>query len=221
VFQTWTYLTIVGVLLAVQAFTGLVVLRLWQMLSRTRHDATHDPTTGLPNRRAVTKHLYAALRAGTTIGLVLLDVDRFKQVNDTHGHERGNDVLKQIGERLRLLNPPAALAARLSGDEFVLIVHGDHDQTASIAWAANAAITRYPVALGDERIAVTASVGYATAGLGWTTRQLMHTADIAMYQAKRYGPGEVYGAPAGTAETTLGRPPRPRDLRPPPAAAHE
>jgi diguanylate cyclase (GGDEF)-like protein len=220
VFQTWLLPTIVGALLA-QTFTGLVALRLWQMLSRARHDATHDPTTGLPNRRAVTKHLHAALRAGTTVGLVLLDVDRFKQVNDTYGHERGNDVLTQIGERLRSLNPPAGLAARLSGDEFALIVHGDHDQTASIAWAANAAITRYPVTVSDERIPVTASVGHATATLGWTTRQLMHAADLAMYHAKRYGPCHVYGATPGTAETSPGRPPRPRDLRTPPAAARE
>jgi diguanylate cyclase (GGDEF)-like protein len=216
--QTAIYLTIIGVLMVAQLVTGVLLLRSSQMLQRERYDATHDPVTGLPNRRAVTRHLRTALRRGTPTGLVFLDLDRFKQVNDTYGHERGNDLLKHIGDRLQRLDPPAAMVSRLSGDEFVLIVHGDRDHTGSMAWAAHTAIVRRPVPLCGDHVPVTASVGHVNAGLGHTTSQLLHAADVAMYQAKRHGGSDVYGA-AGTAATSVAGPPRIRDLRDPPPAA--
>nr|WP_258544575.1 GGDEF domain-containing protein [Micromonospora provocatoris] len=145
-------------------------------------------------------------------GLVLLDLDGFKAVNDTFGHEAGNDVLTEVGRRLAALRGPVRLAARLSGDEFALLVDGGPDDVAAAARAAWRAVGRYPVDLGEQALVVHASVGYATAGLGVGPRTLLHQADTAMYQAKQSGAG-VHGATATSSRT--GPPPgsRLRDLR--------
>ena len=212
-FQTWQALTTI-LTLALLGATAVICTQ-QQMLTRLRHEVHHDPVTGLANRRAVTTHLRAALRGGRPTGLVLLDLDRFKTINDTYGHEAGNDLLTEIGHRLATLQ--VAVAARLSGDEFALIVHGDRDHTAAVAHAAARAVTDRPIHLGQHHVTVSASVGHATATLGITTRQLLHTADVAMYRAKNTGCGRVYGMPAAP-EPAIGRGPRYRDLRAHPTA---
>jgi diguanylate cyclase (GGDEF)-like protein len=197
-------LTALGGVLA--GFTCAVALLWWQhqQLHTARHRAEraeqhaaraddlahHDDTTGLPNRRAVDTCLAQALHAGAPVGVVLLDLDHFKTVNDTYGHELGNDLLTGVGERLAALPPPVLLAARLSGDEFALIVDGGTDQAAACARAAWQAISAHPLALDAElSIAVRVSVGYATAATGMTGRDLLHRADMAMYEAKQRGTG--------------------------------
>jgi diguanylate cyclase (GGDEF)-like protein len=212
VLQTWQDLTIVA--LTATLIVAVVVIA-WQQRSliQARYLADHDVTTGLPNRRAVTAYLRKALRKGRPTGLVLLDLDRFKTINDTHGHESGNDLLTEIGRRLAGITAPAALAARLSGDEFVLLVDGDHDQTAAVAHAASRIIASTPVRLGQYDAQVSASVGFATATLGSSGRELLRAADVAMYQAKKYGRATVYGMPPSTEQPGIGRGPRCRDLR--------
>jgi len=152
-----------------------------QALHRARHAAAHDDTTGLPNRRALLAAITRAARYGRPFGIVLLDLDRFKAVNDTLGHEAGNDLLTAIGRRLAGLPPPVRLAARLSGDEFALLVAGHRDEVASAAHAAWRAVGLDPVPAGGRHITVQASVGYATAALGIDPRTLLHQADLAMY----------------------------------------
>lgn len=210
--QTWQDLTIVA--LTVTLIVAVVVIA-WQQKSliQARYLATHDVTTGLPNRRAVTAYLRKALRKGQPTGLVLLDLDRFKSINDTYGHESGNDLLAEVGRRLAGITAPAVLAARLSGDEFVLLVDGGHDQTAAVAHAACRTIAGTPVRLGRHDTRVSASVGFATSTLGISGRELLRAADIAMYQAKRYGRARVYGMPASAQQPGIGRGPRYRDLR--------
>ncbi|MET8062181.1 GGDEF domain-containing protein [Micromonospora sp. NPDC005313] len=202
--------TAAGGILAGFALAAALLWRQQQALTRARYAADHDNTTGLPNRRALLAALTSATRADAPFGLVLLDLDGFKAVNDTFGHEAGNDVLTEVGRRLSALRGPVRLAARLSGDEFALLVDGGPDDVA--ARAAWRAVGRHPVDLGAHTVAVHASVGHTSAALGVGPRTLLHQADTAMYQAKQTGAG-VHGATATTGHT--GPPPgtRLRDLR--------
>ncbi|WP_349878204.1 GGDEF domain-containing protein [Micromonospora sp. HUAS YX12] len=204
--------TAVGGVLAGLALAAALLWRQQQALTRARYSADHDDTTGLPNRRALLAALTRATRADAPFGLVLLDLDGFKAVNDTFGHEAGNDVLTEVGRRLAALRGPVRLAARLSGDEFALLVDGGPDEVAAAARAAWRAVGGHPVDLGEHALAVRASVGHTSAALGVGPRTLLHQADIAMYRAKQSGAG-VHGATATTSHT--GPPPgsRLRDLR--------
>ena len=181
-----------------------------QRAERAHDLAHHDDTTGLPNRRAFNTRLAEALHAGAPTGVVLLDIDDFKTVNDTYGHDLGNDLLTAVGMRLAELPPPVLLAARLSGDEFALIIDGGTDRTAACARAAWQAISARAVALDPQlSIALRVSVGHATATTGITGRDLLHRADMAMYEAKHHGTG-IAGT-NGARRPPAGR--RCRDLR--------
>lgn len=167
----------------------LAAVPLWRQhraLRTARHQAHHDDTTGLPNRRAMLTAVDEAVHSGQPIGLVLLDLDGFKQINDRHGHEAGNDLLTAIGQRLTKLTHPVRLAARLSGDEFAVLVHGGPDDTFRAAQMAATAAEAEPVTIdGGAAVTVAASVGYAVSRLGVSTRDLLREADEAMYRAKR------------------------------------
>jgi diguanylate cyclase (GGDEF)-like protein len=189
-----------GGVLAGLALTGGLLWRQQRALNLARYDATHDDTTGLPNRRAALAHLRHALRRRRPVGVVLLDLDRFKTINDTLGHDTGNQLLAAVADRLTALPAPVGLAARLSGDEFVLVVHGGADQTAAAAHTAWQAISTSPIPLADAIVEVSASVGYANARLGISHRQLLRDADAAMYRAKTTGTG-VRGHSPSTDDT--------------------
>jgi diguanylate cyclase (GGDEF)-like protein len=204
--------TAAGGVLAGLALAAALLWRQQQALTRARHTADHDDTTGLPNRRALLGAAGRAVRRGTPFGLVLLDLDYFKAINDTFGHEAGNDVLTEVGRRLAALSGPVLVAARLSGDEFALLVAGGPDEVAAAARAAWRAVGRHPVDLGEHAVSVQASVGHTTAALGVGPRILLQQADVAMYQAKQTGAG-VYGATAATGHTGLPPGTRLRDLR--------
>jgi diguanylate cyclase (GGDEF)-like protein len=196
-----------GLLLAV-----LPLRRLNRALRTARHQAHHDDTTALPNRRAFLSAVDDTRRTGRAFGLVLLDLDGFKQINDRHGHEAGNDLLTTVGQRLADLPSPVRLAARLSGDEFALLVHGGPDDTDRAAQLAAAVTAAAPVTLhGGVAETVTASVGYTTSRPGVTTRALLREADEAMYRAKR-GTGPICRHEPATAATEV-QPGRCRDRR--------
>jgi diguanylate cyclase len=150
-----------------------------------RYLATHSDTSDLPNRRALRTHLEATFSLGEPLGLVLIDLDRFKQINDTYGHEVGNDLLYAVGRRLAGLGPSVALAAHLSGDEFALVIHGDDTDVEAAAQDAHRRLSHSPYDIAGRRIDITASVGYATAEPSMRPRDLLHAADQAMYLAKR------------------------------------
>ena len=158
-----------------------------------RHSALHDPLTGLPNRLLLQQRLeHAALRAKrshTDAAVLFADLDRFKQVNDTHGHQVGDELLLAVAHRLSTLVRPGDTLARFSGDEFVFLCEDlrSADDAELLAGRIDDAFTR-PFVLGAMELAVTASVGMAFAGPGQDiTAQLVVDADIAMYQAKRKG----------------------------------
>lgn len=183
-----------------------------QRAAAAEQTARRDDTTGLPNRRALLEHLEQALAAGDPIGVVMLDLDDFKTVNDTFDHETGNDLLTAVGLRLADLHPPVRLAARLSGDEFVLLVAGDAEQTQRCAHAAWRAITSTPIPINDHTDwPVTASVGYTTTGT--SPRDLLRRADTAMYQAKQAGGGVCHPAAAMSEQPHLPDHVRCRDAR--------
>ena len=155
--------------------------------------ALHDPLTGLPNRLLLHQRLaHAAQRAQRSHGyaaVLFADLDRFKQVNDTYGHQAGDDLLIAVAGRLSRLVRPGDTLARVSGDEFVFLCE-DLKRPEDIELLAvrigNALALPFP--LPDRTLTISASVGLAYAGPGEAiTNQLVVDADIAMYQAKRNG----------------------------------
>jgi diguanylate cyclase (GGDEF)-like protein len=165
------------------------------------HEALHDPLTGLPNRRLlltqVVDAIGAADRDGHQVGLFLLDLDRFKDVNDTLGHHVGDELLTHVGERLASVLRPEDTVARLGGDEFGVLLPAVRDRAAAeeVAERIRTALTQ-PFALQDVALDLEASIGIALypAHAG-DADALMQRADVAMYHAKETRSGiETYDA---------------------------
>ncbi|MBQ1052722.1 GGDEF domain-containing protein [Micromonospora sp. C51] len=236
--QTLTsVLTAAGGILAGLTVAGLWALRLWTLLTRARtrartlhrvvanahtlvdtlrverdryhRQATIDDMTGLPNRRAAIQQLTHAAATCREVGVIVVDLVGFKLVNDRLGHRAGNTLLAQVAERLRRLTRTDVFAARLSGDEFTLIIEGGGDTTAAVAARAWSEVSQVPFVLDGKRIDIVASVGYtSTSQAGHDPEALLHLADIAMYWAKAHG-GVVHGYADHMGDTPSGG--RPRD----------
>jgi diguanylate cyclase (GGDEF)-like protein len=159
---------------------------------RNAHDARHDPLTGLPNRLQLHARLTEAVAAGEQVSLLLLDLDRFKPVNDTHGHEAGDEVLRVVARRLLAAVRPSDLVARLGGDEFAVLVAESTD-SGLLAERLQALIAS-PISLGHTVVTVGASVGRATPpGDGSAPEALLRAADEDMYRVKRGAAGAAVG----------------------------
>jgi diguanylate cyclase (GGDEF)-like protein len=157
------------------------------------HRSLHDELTGLPNRRQLELRLNEALPEGGQASAILLDLDRFKEINDTLGHNTGDGLLRMVAGRLRRTAPVDAMVARLGGDEFaVLVLSGDEAATASVAAMVRHAFT-LPFELDELQVTVEVSVGVASTGPDADAGHLLREADIAMYAAKTRRTGiEVY-----------------------------
>ncbi len=160
---------------------------------RLNWQALHDPLTKLANRTLLQSDMQGALaranRAGTTVGLLYLDLDGFKQVNDRLGHAIGDRLLARIGERLRAAARAGETVARLGGDEFVVLLEGltSRDDAEHAASRILEAI-RLPVHLDDHVMTITASIGISLAtGESIEPDDLLIRADTALYAAKRAG----------------------------------
>ena len=150
------------------------------------HQATHDMLTGLPNRMLFTSRATNALNESAGVAIVLLDLDRFKDVNDTLGHAIGDRLLLEVSERLQRAVSDQATVARLGGDEFALVVPGITHPAEAIAKVneLHSALTG-PIEIDGLTLAVTASAGIALAPRhGDDIALLLQRADIAMYLAK-------------------------------------
>ncbi|MFT3761487.1 MAG: two-component regulator propeller domain-containing protein [Pseudoxanthomonas sp.] len=164
-----------------------------QLLRQLAYQASHDDLTGLPNRREagrfLNRQLGRARVAGTPLALALLDIDHFKRINDGHGHEAGDEALRRIGQALAQGCGDDVFAARLGGEEFLLVAHGLEPAQARAAFERiRAQIGRIEVPAGGESVRCTASVGMACLGDGaHNRRELMALADRRLYQAKREG----------------------------------
>ncbi|MFI9188769.1 putative bifunctional diguanylate cyclase/phosphodiesterase [Streptomyces californicus] len=171
---------------------------LWIARARAE-EQLRDPLTGLPNRQWLLERTWSALEDAESIGtrsaLVLIDLDRFRAVNDTLGHLAGDRLLLQIAERLRLALPRGAEAARLGGDEFaVLLPHTDSTTSAQQVARHLVAELSSPLDLDGLTLVLEASAGVAVyPDHSLDAEGLLRRADVAMYQAKRDRTGvEVY-----------------------------
>ncbi len=161
-----------------------------QTLGEAVHQATHDPLTGLVNRTIVLERIEELLSAREVDGVAVLfvDLDRFKLVNDSLGHELGDEVLVATAERLRGCVRPEDLVGRLAGDEFVVVCSGLQGEVDALGLADRICQEiALPIKVSSEGVVVTASVGVARAVDGITADELLRDADVAMYQAKERG----------------------------------
>ncbi len=163
-----------------------------KLLGRLAHQAQHDGLTGLPNRVTLLQRLTEELAARTEgepgPAVIFVDLDRLKIVNDSLGHDLGDELLVQIAHRLSAALPEDALVARFGGDEFVVLLErpGDAARTEALARALLAAIA-VPVRLAGRLITPTASAGVVMPAAGQSATEVLRDADLAMYRAKHRG----------------------------------
>ena len=148
-----------------------------RLLART------DELTGLPNRRRLVTEIDSFIEKEGA--LLLLDLDGFKPINDTHGHETGDKILQQVALRFERALPHGALLARLGGDEFGVLYEGGHESAVEVALALRATLS-YPFHINNQEIQLDVSIGVAK---NTGERDLLIRADNAMYKAKREGLG--------------------------------
>ena len=182
-----------------------------------RYQATHDALTGLPNRTLFLDRLSYAIagakRAGPSVGMIMMDVDRFKEINDTLGHQVGDQLLIEIGRRLEHTLRQSDTVARLGGDEFAVMFTAPTFKHAEEVAARVVGAFDSPIVLGDVSVDVNASLGIALyPAHADDAGTLMRHADIAMYDAKREHSGVAVYEP-GRDEHTLRRLSLVMDLR--------
>jgi diguanylate cyclase (GGDEF)-like protein len=180
-------------LLVVLLGGGLMVLfaALYRIVAgasrRLRHQALHDALTGLPNRALLHRRAERVLRGDDPAAMLLIDLDRFKEVNDTLGHDYGDALLIEVAERLGAALRRGDTLARLGGDEFAVLVAGAPDREAVVEMATRLQdALRRPFALRGVAVELEASIGVALyPEHGTTIGRLLQRADVAMYDAKR------------------------------------
>jgi diguanylate cyclase (GGDEF)-like protein len=166
------------------------VTQLHDVQEALAHQSLHDALTGLPNRLLLNDRLSQALadarRLHLTVGVGFLDLDHFKRINDTLGHAAGDDLLVQVAKRLRRQLRNGDTAARLAGDEFVVVWRNlaTQDDAAGLRSRLTEALAP-PFTLGGTEIAVSISIGVALSQHEQTGPELLVAADTVMYEAKR------------------------------------
>lgn len=177
-----------GAVLIVAVGLMLLCVLVLDIVAEEKGNAEVDPLSGLLNRRGFENRVDASMALPGPHSIVLCDLDRFKAVNDTHGHHGGDAVIRAFGEMLSVAAPDAALAARIGGEEFVLFLPRTGREAALLfahALRATRAVSPVPGLPASER--VTASFGVAEIGEGEPLRLAMRRADDALYAAKNAG----------------------------------
>lgn len=164
-----------------------------QRESELRRESERDPLTGLINRRGLERLLPRRLAYGSQkMALLYLDLDHFKEVNDSHGHHAGDVVLKEIADRFQHAMRQADLIARVGGDEFCIVVSAESPgEAAEIVAKKLIEVSNEPLPFGSISLTLGASIGIALPDGASLPEVLMRRADEAMYQAKRQG-GNCY-----------------------------
>ena len=152
------------------------------------YQATHDELTGLPNRRSLVAEVTDELERSGACAVLVLDLDRFKVVNDSLGHSVGDQLLVTCADRIRLSLRPGDSVCRLGGDEFAILLRSPADtHAAGVVADRLLTLLREPVTVGDDEVFPSASIGVALSRDGDTVEDLLRHADAAMYQAKGQG----------------------------------
>jgi len=176
---------------------GRLVDRLRKDAADRAYDAMHDSLTGLPNRRQFQQSMEDALGQDSTVGVLMLDLDRFKDVNDALGHTIGDELLNVVAQRLRASLPAELSVARLGGDEFAVLVARDAtpDAIVSVVRRVSEALSEV-VHVRDVALHLEASIGSAVSPQdSLSSEGLLQRADVAMYRAKEQRSGyEQYTA---------------------------
>jgi diguanylate cyclase (GGDEF)-like protein/PAS domain S-box-containing protein len=154
------------------------------------HQARHDPLTGLANRVLLLDRLRGALAAGDAVAVILVDLDGFKNVNDTLGHPAGDELLRSAAQRLLGCVRPEDTTARLGGDEFAVVTHGSAELARTVGRRIVETLRR-PFGVAGHEVRIGASVGVASGDGRESAEDLLRDADIAMYAAKNAGKGRV------------------------------
>ena len=154
------------------------------------HQARHDPLTGLANRVLLLDRLRGAPAAGTTVAVILIDLDGFKNVNDTLGHPAGDQLLRSAAQRLLGCVRPEDTTARLGGDEFAVLTDGGPEVAQTVGRRIVEALRR-PFGVAGHEVRIGASVGVAHGDGREAAEDLLRDADIAMYVAKNAGKNRV------------------------------
>jgi diguanylate cyclase (GGDEF)-like protein len=183
-----------GILLAIgaAAVTPLVMVRIGRLSAeRARaesallHEATHDPLTGLPNRREFTTRLAATVAEGRRLVVLFCDLDGFKGINDRLGHAAGDRLLIEVAGRLRRCVRDGDVVSRFGGDEFLIMCPDAESNDASELCIRIDFAMRDPVLLDGESVHIGASIGAVIGDGTVDSEQLIHRADAAMYEAKQ------------------------------------
>ncbi len=197
---TWRVIESTGANLLAHPAVGGIVFNSRDVTDRRRaeeqllHDAFHDELTGLPNRALFMDRLRRAMERGrrdprSTTAVLFLDVDRFKIVNDSLGHPAGDELLVRLADALSSAVRPKDLIARVGGDEFTILLEGDHDaaDAVRVAERVHERLTA-PIDLSGHEVFITASIGIAIATADHREpAELLRDADTAMYRAKASG----------------------------------
>ena len=177
---------------------GGIVLNLHDITERKaveealEHRALHDALTGLPNRILLRDRIEQALRrserSGRPIAVVYLDLDGFKRINDSLGHDAGDELLLHVADRLTAAVRPADTVARLGGDEFAILLEEseEDDVVAHVTERVMEALDA-PIPIGDRQVVASASLGLAISDPDATAMSILRDADVAMYHAKALG----------------------------------
>ena len=176
-----------------QSLTG----RLERRSQDLEHAAVTDPLTGLHNRRffdeAVHHYLEAFDRIGRPLAFMLLDLDHFKSINDTYGHDVGDEVLKAVGNCLLEYTRHHDIVARLGGEEFAIVAPNmNKTECHGFADRLREAISKLTIKVGNVHLRVTVSVGIAISQRSEALPQFYKRADVNLYNAKQTGRNRVY-----------------------------
>lgn len=161
--------------------------------------ARYDTLTGLMNRHEILEQMAAigegSRRSGEATAVLFCDLDKFKDVNDSHGHAAGDEVLRVTADRIKQCVRSTDFVARIGGDEMLVVLNGVRDLDDALSIAEKIRVTAgYPIPVQGDFVGITLSIGVAIAGPGESVDRIMERADMAMYQAKQKGRDQVIHA---------------------------